>query len=61
MTCSGRLTRGRRPNTTMMSQNSQVNGQPREICMPPYRYSCIGSRSKRGVGTVAMSVFAACS
>jgi len=31
-TCSAVLVRGLRPNTTMMSQNSHVNGQPREYC-----------------------------
>jgi hypothetical protein len=28
----GLLVRGLRPNMTMMSQNSQRNGQPRENC-----------------------------
>ena len=31
MTCALPLIRGRRPNMTMMSQNSQRNGQPREV------------------------------
>ena len=35
MTWRAVLSRGRRPKTTMMSQNSQVNGQPREICRLP--------------------------
>ena len=29
-TCAGDFTRGTRPNTSTMSQNSQLNGQPRE-------------------------------
>jgi hypothetical protein len=29
------LRRGRRPKVTMISQNSQVKGQPREICKLP--------------------------
>ena len=29
---AGDLMRGLRPNSSMMSQNSQLNGQPREIC-----------------------------
>ena len=32
MNCSGDLVRGTRPFITMMSQNSQSNGQPRENC-----------------------------
>ena len=35
MTCALVLSRGLRPKVTMMSQNSQVKGQPREICMLP--------------------------
>ena len=31
-TCSGLFTRGTRPNSSTMSQNSQWNGQPREYC-----------------------------
>ena len=34
-TCSLVFSRGLRPKVMMMSQNSQVNGQPREICMLP--------------------------
>ena len=30
--CAGDLVRGTRPFMTMMSQNSQLNGQPRENC-----------------------------
>ena len=32
ITCAGVLVRGTRPFITMMSQNSQSNGQPRENC-----------------------------
>jgi hypothetical protein len=32
ITCPPDLVRGFRPYMTMMSQNSQVNGQPREYC-----------------------------
>ena len=32
-TCSGDFTRGVRPNISMMSQNSQLKGQPRETWM----------------------------
>ena len=31
-TCAGSLVRGTRPFITTMSQNSQLNGQPRENC-----------------------------
>ena len=34
-TCSLALMRGRLPKVTMISQNSQVKGQPREICILP--------------------------
>ena len=50
-----------RPKVTMMSQNSHMNGQPRENCSVPSAYFFILSRSKRGTGTVDMSVRSFCS
>ena len=35
MTCAAVLSRGLRPKTTMMSQNSHWKGQPRENCTLP--------------------------
>ena len=55
------LIRGRRPKVTMMSQNSHENGQPRENCTLAKAYFFIFNRSRRGAGTVAMSVRSACS
>ena len=61
MTISGVLIRGLRPKITMMSQNSHWNGQPRDVCTQPIVYSLNLTRSYRGIGTLAMSVFSACS
>ena len=60
-TCSLALRRGRRPKVTMMSQNSQVNGQPREICKLPNMYRLIFNKSMRGSGNLVTSVFCCCS
>ena len=43
----------------MMSQNSQLNGQPRENWMPMCRYLSSSSRSNRGVGLWVTSGFSA--
>gem|GEM_PF-6472616 len=45
----------------MMSQNSQVNGQPREICKLPNMYRLIFNKSMRGSGNLVTSVFCCCS
>ena len=51
------LVRGRRPYMTMMSQNSQLNGQPRANWIVIVRYWSIFSRSKRGSGESCMLGF----
>jgi len=45
--------RGRRPNITMMSQNSHLKGQPRENCSEAMEYRSSFRRSKRGIGDSA--------
>jgi len=50
-TCAGCFTRGTRPKISMMSQNSHMNGQPREVWMHIERYCRTSSRSSRGTGT----------
>ena len=50
----------RRPYMTMMSQNSQLNGQPRANWIVIVRYRSIFSRSKRGSGESCMLGFSTC-
>ena len=45
MICSEVLVRGLRPYMTMMSQNSQENGHPRENCSAMWWYASTLSRS----------------
>jgi len=43
--CAGDLVRGWRPNTSMMSQNSQLKGHPRLHCTDREWYAFTSSRS----------------
>ena len=57
MTWATVFVRGLRPYMTMMSQNSQLNGQPRANWIVIVRYWSILSRSKRGSGESCMLGF----
>ena len=55
-TCVTGLKRTLRPYMTMMSQNSQVNGQPRVHCTTPWAYGRF-NMDRRGTGESGMWIF----